>query len=258
MRPQSSRWPPGHRALPSRAMRTLLSSRTSDVNIRSAPQMREYELIADRLAADRPGRGLDWGCGAGQVTALLRARGLDVTAYDYRPDEVTEPVGRPLPHYPEVEAHISDEPVALPFPDGSFGAVLSCGVLEHVKDPDGSLDELKRVLVPRGTLYVYKLPNKASYLEALARWGSKLGAPLYFHGKAPHDRVYDERGARALLERHGYRVDELGLANMLPLTLPGPLARRLAPAIWRLNGALARVPGLRRLATNVELVATAP
>jgi len=33
---------------------------------------------------------------------------------------------------------------------------------------------------------------------------------------------------------------------------------RLAPAIWRLNGALARVPGLRKLATNVELVATAP
>jgi SAM-dependent methyltransferase len=239
-------------------MRSLLRSRTYDVNIRSAPQMREYELIADRLAGDRPGRVLDWGCGAGQMTSLLRARGLDVTAYDYRPDEVTEPVVRALPHYPDVEAHISNEPVALPFADGSFDAVLSCGVLEHVADPGGSLDELRRVLAPRGTLYVYKLPNRASYLEAVARWGSKLGAPLYFHGKAPDDRVYDERGARALLERHGYRVTELGLANMLPLTLPGSLATRLAPAIWWLNGALARVPGLRRLATNVELVATVP
>jgi hypothetical protein len=53
-------------------------------------------------------------------------------------------------------------------------------------------------------------------------------------------------------------VRELGLANMLPLTLPGPLATRLAPALWRCNAALARVPGLRRLATNVELVAQAP
>jgi ubiquinone/menaquinone biosynthesis C-methylase UbiE len=238
-------------------MPSLLRSRTYDVNLRSAPQMLEYEQIADRLAAERPGRVLDWGCGAGQVTALLRARGLDVTAYDYRA-ELAGPVVRPLEHYPDVAAHLSAEPVALPFADRSFDAVLSCGVLEHVQDPDGSLEELKRVLAPGGTLYVYKLPNRSSYLEALARVASRLGAPLYYHGKAPHDRVYDERGARALLERHGYRVRELGLANMLPLTLPGPLATRLAPALWRCNAALARVPGLRRLATNVELVAQAP
>jgi hypothetical protein len=118
--------------------------------------------------------------------------------------------------------------------------------------------ELKRVLAPGGTLYVYKLPNRLSYLEAIARVASKLGAPIYFHGKAPDDRIYDERGARALLERHGYRVQELALANLLPLSLPGPVARRLTPAIWWLNGALARVPGVRKLATNVELVATAP
>jgi SAM-dependent methyltransferase len=235
----------------------LLRSRTYDVNIRSAPQMREYRRIADRLAADRPRRVLDWGCGAGQVTALLRSRDLDVTAYDYR-DDVDGPVVRPLPHYPEVDAHLSAEPVALPFGDGSFDAVLSCGVLEHVQDPDGSLEELKRVLAPAGTLYVYKLPNRRSYLEAIAKLAARLGAPIYFHGKLPHDRVYDEAGARALLERHGYDVRELGLANMLPLTLPGPLARRLTPAIWWLNDALARVPGLRVLATNVELVARAP
>jgi ubiquinone/menaquinone biosynthesis C-methylase UbiE len=232
-----------------------MKSRGYDVNIRSAPQMLEYEQIADRLAADRPRRMLDWGCGAGQVTSLLRQRGLDVTAFDYRPGEVEGVVVKPLAHYPDVQAHISDDPVALPFEDRSFDAVLSCGVLEHVGDPDGSLEELKRVLAPGGTFYVYKLPNRTSYLEAIARAASRLGAPIYFHGKAPDDRLYDERIARTLLERHGYRVRELRLTNMLPLTLPGPVARRLAPVIWRLNAALARVPGLRRLATNVELVA---
>jgi ubiquinone/menaquinone biosynthesis C-methylase UbiE len=235
-----------------------MKSRGYDVNIRSAPQMLEYEQIADRLAADRPARVLDWGCGAGQVTALLRQHGLNVTAYDYRPGEVEGLVVKPLEHYPEVQAHVSDEPVALPFPDESFDAVLSCGVLEHVSDPDGSLEELRRVLASGGTFYVYKLPNRTSYLEAIARIASRLGAPLYFHGKAPDDRLYDERIARALLERHGYRVRELRLANMLPLTLPGQVARRLAPVIWRLNSGLARVPGLRRLATNVELVAEVP
>jgi 2-polyprenyl-3-methyl-5-hydroxy-6-metoxy-1,4-benzoquinol methylase len=238
-------------------MPSLLGARTLDVNIRSAPQMREYELIASRIAGDRPSRLLDWGCGAGQMTALLRARGLDVTAYDYSPG-LDAPVLRSLEHYPEVEAHLSSEPVTLPFDDGEFDAVLSCGVLEHVQDPDASLDELKRVLEPGGTIYVYKLPNRTSYLEAIAHAANRLGAKIYYHGLEPYDRIYTERTARELLERHGYRVRELGLANMLPLTLPGPLAQRFAPLIWRLNGALAKVPGLRRLATNVELVADAP
>ena len=53
---------------------------------------------------------------------------------------------------------------------------------------------------------------------------------------------------------------ELRLANMLPLTLDVALAQRprVAAAIWGANRALARLPVLNRVATNVELVATAP
>jgi SAM-dependent methyltransferase len=238
-------------------MRSLLSSRTLDVNIRSGPQMREYELIADRIAGDRRAHVLDWGCGAGQMTSLLRERGVEVTAYDFRPG-LDAPVFEALEHYPAVQAHLSSEPVSLPFTERSFDAVLSCGVLEHVHDPDASLEELKRVLKPGGTVYVYKLPNRQSYLEAIARGLSRLDRRVYYHGMEPNDRLYDERSARELLVRHGYRVRELRLANMLPLTVPGPVARALAPVIWTLNRVLARVPGLRRLATNVELVADAP
>ena len=238
-------------------MPSLFRSRGVYVNLASAPQMLEYERIADRLAADRPGPILDWGCGAGQVTSLLRERGLEVTAFDYRPG-LEAPTVAPLENYPDVHAHLSSEPVTLPFADDAFGAVLSCGVLEHVKDPELSLEELKRVLRPGGTIYVYKLPNRHSYLEAIARLVARFGGDIYWHGKHPYDVLYDEGSAAALLERHGYGVRDLHLANMLPLTLPGPLARRLTPVIWRLNEGLAHVPGLRRLATNVELVAIAP
>ena len=134
-----------------------------------------------------------------------------------------------------------------------YDAVLSCGVLEHVGSPDGSLEELKRVLVQGGTLYVYKLPNRRSYLEAIAK---RIG--LYYHGAWPDDRVYDLARARALLERHGFRVGELRLANLLPLTAGGRVVDRLAPALWDVNRRLGEVPGVRQLATNVELVATAP
>jgi ubiquinone/menaquinone biosynthesis C-methylase UbiE len=225
-----------------------------DVNVRSAPQMLEYVAIVDRLVADAPSRVLDWGCGLGQVSDLLLKAGLNVTSFDYRadaPDAV-----RPLERYPDVLAHLSSDPVALPYADESFDAVLSCGVLEHVLDPDASLDEVARVLRRGGRFYVYKLPNRSSYLEWIARrLGGRLG--MYYHGAEPNDRLYTAASARDIVQRHGYEIDELRLANMLPLTLDMALFQRAraARAVWAANRALARVPAVNRLATNVELVA---
>jgi ubiquinone/menaquinone biosynthesis C-methylase UbiE len=228
--------------------RTLERSRGLDVNLQSGAQRREYVAIADRLARDRPGRLLDWGCGWGQVSALLLERGLDVTSFDWSEGAPEAEVR--LERFPEITAFRSSQPVALPYADDSFDAVLSCGVLEHVHDADASLEELKRVSRPGATFYAYKLPNRFSYLEAIARL---LGA--YYHGKLPNDEIYTVRSARERLESHGYAVREARTANMLPLTVGGG---RLTGPIWAANRALSRVPLLNLLATNVELVATAP
>src|SRR5947209_5015508 len=186
-------------------------SRSCDVNVRSGPQMLEYGRIADRVAAERLGPVLDWGCGFGQVSHLLLERGVEVESFDYREGEQSRIVK--LEMFPEITAHVSGDPVALPFADGHFAAVLSCGVLEHVQNPEASLEELRRVLRPGGRLFVYKLPNRFSYLELIAK---PLG--LYYHGRLPHDRVYDRRRAVELLSRSGFRVDAFRRANMLPLT----------------------------------------
>ena len=212
--------------------------------------MREYRAIVDRVAGEEPGRVLDWGCGHGQISHLLRQRGVDVVAFDYA--EGSEPRVVVLEHYPEIEAHVSGEPVALPFPENHFDTVLSCGVLEHVQRPVDSLQELHRVLRPGGRLFIYKLPNRLSYLEAIAR-----RAGMYYHGVLPYDRVYDRRSATALVSAQGFRVDSFRRTNMLPLTIEHPLVWRLSGPIWKLNRALAHVPGVALLATNLELDATA-
>jgi 2-polyprenyl-3-methyl-5-hydroxy-6-metoxy-1,4-benzoquinol methylase len=220
------------------------------VNLRSGPQMREYVAIADRVAAARAGRVLDWGCGHGQMSHLLRQRGVEVVAFDYVEGSETEVM--PLGVFPGIERHVTGDPVLLPFADRQFDAVLACGVLEHVQQPEDSLRELHRVLRPGGRLLVYKLPNRLSYLEAIAR-----RAGMYYHGALPDDRVYDRRTATALLTAQGFRVDEFRRTNLLPLTVEHPLVWRMSGAIWKVNRALGRMPGVRLLATNLELDATA-
>jgi ubiquinone/menaquinone biosynthesis C-methylase UbiE len=215
-----------------------------DANLRSGPQMLMYRALACDLARRGPGRLLDWGCGWGQVTALLREEGVDVTAFDFRA-ELEAPTTATLELYPEIEAHLSPEPVALPFENGSFDTVLSCGVLEHVPQPEASVAEIRRVLQPGGTFYVTNLPNRFSYTERIARL---LG--MYYHGRLPDDRVYTKRTARELLERHGFEVKELRLVHMLPLTLGGP-----ARPLWTASRALERIPGLNLVATSLEVVA---
>lgn len=48
---------------------------------------------------------------------------------------------------------IIGDPRALPFADSSFDAVVVDGVLEHSLDPQGVVDEIHRVLRPRGLVY---------------------------------------------------------------------------------------------------------
>jgi ubiquinone/menaquinone biosynthesis C-methylase UbiE len=206
--------------------------------------MLQYRALARDLAGRRPGRVLDWGCGFGQMTALLHDEGVDVVAFDYRPELAAPTVGT-LERYPEFQVHQSPDPVALPFAANSFDTVLSCGVLEHVQDPNASLEELRRVLRSRGLFYVTNLPNRFAYTEKVARL---LGR--YYHGRLPHDRVYTKRSALDLLSAHGFEVSEFRRVHMLPLVLGGP-----GRLVWSVSCALERVPGLNMVATSLELVA---
>src|ERR1019366_4161958 len=81
--------------------------RPPDINLRSGPQVREYEAIVARIAGMLPGRVLDWGCGHGQISHMLKRRGVDVESYDYLAG--SEPSVMTLERYPDVEAHVSGD-----------------------------------------------------------------------------------------------------------------------------------------------------
>jgi len=226
-----------------------------------------YIRIAEDVAANlsglplpegqnAPARTLDWGCGYGQMTWLLKNRGLAVTSFDIGPDDT------PLPDMPlcsELKVVRSTHPTNLPFADACFDAVMSCGVLEHVDECSGtpgneskSLDEIARVLSPNGKFLIYQLPQKAAWQEAVVR-RFKLGYA--------HPRRYSEAEIVAILAGAGFTVTRLKRANLVPKNLTGmPMALRKAyskftPLLLVLDRILCTIPVLNRIAGVFEIVA---
>lgn len=208
-----------------------------------------YIRIADEVAAyARRGPMLDWGCGHGQMSYLLRRRGMDVIGY-----EVSEGLPNPrLPMTRGLRVIRSEDPVALPFGDEAFETVLSCGVLEHVPDEDGSLSEIRRVLAPHGRLLIYNLPQRWSYKEILI---GGLGAGYV------HERRYTLSSATAALHRSGLRLVRARRRGVLPhlgTGLPRSLMRlyeRRPQAVVAADGVLSRLPLVAHVGQSLEIVA---
>jgi SAM-dependent methyltransferase len=230
--------------------RGRLAERPECSNIASPIGLAQYVQISLEVAAwVGPGEVLDWGAGWGQTSLLLRARGTRVVAYDVEDKGAARGLLRDggVPY-------VVDPGPGLPFPDGRFDAVLNCGVLEHVADEARALAELRRVLRPGGRLFTYHLPNRHAYTEWLGR---RLGR---FH----HERTYTRREATGVFERAGFRVAACRPFHVLPRNVWGRRPARLRMAAWagpfyeRLDAALARTPGIRRLATAWALLADRP
>lgn len=107
---------------------------------------------------------LDWGCGYGQVSWLLRQRGIPVVSCDVE----ERPARAAIEALRKIRIEYLQDPIQLPYESGSFEAVLSVGVLEHVIDIWASLREVNRVLRPGGLFFVFMLPNKFSWAEFIA------------------------------------------------------------------------------------------
>jgi ubiquinone/menaquinone biosynthesis C-methylase UbiE len=70
----------------------------------------------------------------------------------------------------------------LPFPDGSFGAVMSNSIVHHIPDPQSVLSEMLRVVAPGGLVFVRDLLRPADE-AALRRLVAAYAADANEHGR---------------------------------------------------------------------------
>ena len=144
-----------------------------------------------------PGRRvLDLGCRSG---ALARAYldGNEVVGVDVDRAALAEAAKLGL----ETLWADADEP--LPFPDGSFDAVVAGELLEHLRFPDRALAEARRLLRPGGVL-VCSVPN--SY-RLKSRLRFLLGRPPEFADDPTHLRIFAAADVLRLLA--GFEEPEL-------------------------------------------------
>lgn len=190
---------------------------------------------------------LDWGCGTGQITYLLKRRGFNVTSCDiYDPSAADSSFGQEVPiiHDQEIDVVPLTHTYELPFDDASFECVVSFGVLEHVESDGDSLLEIRRILKHRGIFYIAFLPYFFSWTQQIAR----------LRGETYHDRLYTERGFAGLAESCGFTVVSLSHGQLFPKnSVPLSLDRGLEP----LDRWLCANTPLKHLATNLEAVLVA-
>ncbi|MBM4017122.1 MAG: class I SAM-dependent methyltransferase [Planctomycetes bacterium] len=158
---------------------------------------------------------LDVGCAGGERMLVMQQAGLAPAGVDIAAaaDLARRRTGLDVRRGTLAEAR---------FESGRFRAATLYNVLEHVHDPRGLLEELRRILAPRGWLAVQS-PNAASLQARLfgRRWAA-LDAPrdLYY---------YTWRHLVRLLEGEGFGVT--GVARRTSFLHPPTAAVSLAPAL---------------------------
>lgn len=123
------------------------------------------------LAARLPSAGdvLEVGAGTGELWRHVDHAGLRLTLTDFSPAMCA--LLRSVPGAEVRECDASD----LPFPDGSFDAVIANHMLYHVDDPAAALASFARVLRPGGRLAV--ATNGRSHMAELTSLAVSAGRP---------------------------------------------------------------------------------
>jgi SAM-dependent methyltransferase len=191
---------------------------------------------------------LDWGCGKGHVSKLLRDLGpAQLESCDIQDDTDDSAFGQLTPILDRF--HLPVTPLThtslLPYADTSFDVIVSFGVLEHVASDADSLAEIHRVLSPGGLFFCFFLPTRLSWTQKIARSG----------GDTYHDRLYTRPIVQYLLRNAGLQLHDLWYRQLFPKNTIAYPAFRL---FEQLDQLLTRTTPLRYFATNIEFVAEKP
>ena len=180
------------------------------------------------IAAAIPGADiLDVGCGRGYVAEELSKIAKSVTGIDQ-----FAPENSPRPN---VEYHPWDlESVQLPVDASRFDQIFLLDILEHLRDPEGFMENLRVAIAGRRAEVVLTTPNVAFIVTRLM-----LLIGCFNYGRKgildrTHTRLFTQDSLRELLDQAGYRILEIkGIPAPFPRVLGDNFASRALLAVNR-------------------------
>ena len=203
----------------------------------AADQIGEYTAVRGTTV-------LDIGGGAGYFTAEFRSRGANCYLFELDAGEMMSRGETPA-------GAVLADGYWLPVRDAGADICLSSNVLEHVRDPNGLIEEMIRATKPGGLIYL-------SFTNWYSPWGGHEMSPWHYLGAGLAERRYQRKHGKLPKNRVGTSLFPLHIADVLRMARgradvevvsarPRYYPRWLRP--------LAAVPGLREIATwNLLLI----
>ncbi len=191
-----------------------------------------HSLILQLLPENGHGlKLLDLGCADGYLSRLFAARGFSVTAIDA--------VAPQLPLPDAIRFLEADLDHGLPPVAGDFDFVVCADVLEHLRDPEALLRQVRSRMVA-GAKLVASLPNSGNLYFRL----NVLLGKFPEHDSGLFDRThlhfYMWKGWQNLLTRSGFRI-ATARQSVIPFSLRWPNYAGFAALVESAYAVMARV-----------------
>ncbi len=180
------------------------------------PRAREERALYERFLL----KGeliLEAGCGLGPKVIYFREQGHRIVGVDF----VFSALSR-LKHF-RTDLQLACADVHhCPFPDDTFGAYLSYGVVEHFPDgPDAAIREARRILKPGGVLLMMVpadnflsrfIHNPDNVLQRLRTnpWVRRIAGKPALDGSHEHDlymKLHSKQEMRKILQAAGFHIE---------------------------------------------------
>ena len=144
------------------------------------------------------GKVIEVGCGAGGMARAIKSCRTDLEVYGCDISRAAIAVARRS--QAGVTFDIGDAG-ALPYPDGSFSAVVMLDVLEHLERPEQAIAEARRILKDGGLFHLFvPCEGELSTMHGLLAWAGWRAKERY----GGHIQRFTLRQLAAILEGEGF------------------------------------------------------
>ena len=228
----------------------------------------ENRFILRHLGDIRGKQLLDLGCGAGENSVYFALLGARCVAADYSPGMVEVALELAAANGVKIEGRTMNA-IALDCPDNTFDIVYASNLLHHLPDPQAAIREMHRVLKPGGKACFWDPLKHNPIINVYRRIATKvrtedetpLNINIVSFVKSQFNRTtYDTFWLATLwvflrfylIEKVDPNQERYWKKIIIEQARLQPEYRRLE----KLDRILKKLPGLKRFAWNLAVVAT--